>query len=541
MPTELFIALTGLGGFALFMFGMLTLSEGLQQASGPWFRKIMATISTRKLRGYILGVGMGATMQSSATTVMAVGFINAGVLSLAGAIPLIAGANFGTTLAMQFIALDQAWMWAALALLGLPLRVIPGSHRRRQTGQALLALALLLLGLQLMGQALYPFRSSLAGLLGPGNGAGAGPMLLAAAGSLLFTLVVQSSSATIGIIFSLAKSGVIVDVQQALPLLVGAHVGTCITALLSSVGTSPEARRGAMAHLYFNLTGSALAFALMPWMVDIVESVGGSSTRQVVNLHSLIMLTTGLVIVPATPFMVKLLRQTLRFKNGEQETSYLDPALINRPSLALDAADRELARITRIIRRGFAFNRKLMAAPDHRLHQLVKQTENSVDLIRDIMRRYLIEVATHATDKTDIARLQWTNLHLTYLERISDHNDNLADLSLEVDSSLADRERDYTRLTGDRLYAAVEPALETLESVWLSPADNRPDLAARLRVLRQNYLPESESLQKEVVARIASGETSAIAGFFLTEYICEMDRIVRHTKKIAGILERVHA
>jgi phosphate:Na+ symporter len=539
MAPNLFVALTGLGGFALFMFGMLILSEGLQQASGPWFRKVMATISTRKLRGYILGVGMGATMQSSATTVMAVGFINAGVLSLAGAVPLIAGANFGTTLAMQFIALDKAWMWAALALVGLPLRVIPGSHRRRQTGQALLALALLLLGLQLMGQALYPFRSSLSGLLAHGNGDGLGPMFLATAGSLLFTLIVQSSSATIGIIFSLASSGVIVDVEQALPLLVGAHVGTCITALLSSMGTSPEARRGATSHLYFNLAGSALAFALMPWLVDIIASIGGTPIRQVANLHSLIMLTAGLVIVPATSLMVKLLRQTLRFKNGEQETSHLDPTLVDQPALALDAADRELARITRIIRRGFAFNRKLMATPDRRLHQRVKQTETSVDLIRDIMRRYLIEVAARATTKEDSARLQWTNLHLTYLERISDHNDNLADLSLDVDSSLFGSERMYARGTCDRLYAAVEPALETLESVWLSPMDDRQAFTARLRAWRHSYLPESDGLQKEIVARIASGETSAIAGFFLTEYLSEMDRIVRHTKKIATILERV--
>lgn len=541
MPPQLLAILSGAGGFALFLYGMLLLTDGLKQASGPWFRKIMSTLSTRRLRGYGLGVAMGAAMQSSATTVMAVGFINAGLLTLAGAFPLIAGANLGTSLAMQFIALDRAWIWAALAIIGLPLRIIPGNERRVRTGQALMALALLFLGMRLMSQAVYPFRETLASLLDANHSTDWSSMLLATGGSMLFTMLIQSSAATIGILFSLANAGVFSDMTQVVPLLVGAQVGTCITALLSSIGTSPDARRGAMAHLYFNIISGALAFALMPFSVDIVNWVGGSPSRQIANVHTLIMLTGGVVLLPASGWIVALLRITMRFKGGDHDTSFLAADLIETPARALDACDKELARLTRIVRKGFAFNRKLISEPRRHLYQYVRQTEDSVDLIRWSMRNYLMQVTRFTTENSDIRRLQWMNLFLIYLERISDHNENLADLSLDLNRHLSPVELAYARVTCDQLYTGVEPLLATLEDVWLTPAGDRPALAARIREFRGAYLPTSENFQNEVVARIASRQTEAITGFFLTEYLSEMDRIVRHTKKIAGLLEKSSA
>lgn len=528
----------GLGGFALFMYGMLLVSDGLKQASGPWFRKIMATLSTRRLQSFSLGLAMGTAMHSSATTVMAVGFLNAGLLTLTGAFPLIAGANVGTSFAMQFIAIDKAWIWAAFAIVGLPMRIIPGNERRIRAGQALMAVALLFLGMRLMNQAVLPFRDALAPMIAAVDGNDWPSMLGVAGASLIFTAIIQSSGATIGVLFSLASSGVLTDAVQMVPLIIGAHIGTCITALLGSMGTTPDARRGAMSHLMFNIITGAVAFALLPHIVDIIQHIGGPPIRQVANIHTLIMILGALLLVPMTPWMVKLLHATLRFKGGAQEPSFLVEELISDPPRALDAGDKELARLARIVRKGFALNRKLISEPSRHLYHHIRQAEDTVDLIRWSMRNYLIRVAGHATRNEDVRRLQWMNLFLTYLERISDHNENLADLSIDVHKHLNPSDLAYARVTCEQLYAGVEPLLTTLEQIWHSGVNERLICAKRIREMRSVYVPTSESIQSDVVARITDRKSEPLTGFFLTEYLSEMDRIVRHTKKIAGLIEK---
>ncbi|HMP90431.1 MAG TPA: Na/Pi symporter [Kiritimatiellia bacterium] len=538
MPNDYFHALTGFGGLALFLYGILLLSDGLKEASSDTLRKWISRINTNRRHGYLLGVTMGATLQSSATTVMAVGFLNAGLLSLAGAIPLIAGANLGTSFAMQFIALDIEWLWPVLALLGLPLRLWRGDIKRRRVGQALIGLSLLFLGLRLMSQSVFPYRELLSSWFVGHDGGSWIEFFLSMAIALAFTLIVQSSSATMAILFSLSTSGVFTDISQVFPLVIGAQVGTCITALISSIGTSPDARRGALAHLYFNIIAGSMAILLMPWLSQLIEAIGFSPARQVANVHTAIMLIGGLVIVPFSNVLVRLLHATIRFSNRLQEQSFLDIDLIETPEKALDASNRELTRITRIVRRGFILNRELLASPNRRTYLLVKNSEETIDLIYHAMRQYLKNVARHVADATQASRIQWMNLYLIFLERISDHNDNLADLTLDMSGNIPEKDIPFVRATCEELYRAIEPLLAELETVWSTEDKSRAEHAREIRNHRARYLPESEYFQGEIISRIASRQMDAITGFYMTEYISELDRIVRHTKKIAGLLEK---
>jgi len=531
-------ALIGLGGLSLFLYGILLLSDGLKEASNNTFRRWITSLSRNRSRGYLLGTTMGALIQSSATTVMVVGFLNAGLLTLAGAIPLIAGANMGTSLAMQFIALDIEWLWPVLAIAGLPLRLWPGDIRRRRVGQALIGLALLFLGLRLMGQSVFPFRELLSSWLAGHESDDLLAFLLALGGALLFTAIVQSSSATMGLLFSLSSSGVFTDISQAFPMIIGAQIGTCITALISSIGTSSDARRGALAHLYFNIIAGGLAILLMPWMTSIINAIGFSPARQVANTHTLIMLLGGLVVVPLSGFMVKILNITARFTNRVHEQSFLSEMLVTEPEKALDACDLELTRITRIVRRGFALNRELVSSPSRRTYHFVKHTEEATDLNYHSMRGYLMRIARHVHEPHNAARIQWMNLYLIYLERIGDHNDNLADLTMDMNDTLPAEDLTFARSTCEELYRSVEPLLAVIETAWTPGEISRHDRARLIREHRARYLPESEYLQGEMVSRIASNKLQAITGIFMTEYISEMDRIVRHTKKIAGLLEK---
>ena len=538
MHSMYFNLLIGAGGLALFLYGILLLSEGLKEASNESLQKWMSRISSKRWRGYAVGVAMGVTVQSSATTVMAVGFLNAGLLTLLGAIPLIAGANLGTSLAMQFIALDIEWLWPTLAIIGLPLRLWRGDIRRRRVGQALIGLALLFLGLRLMNQSVYPFREILSTWLAGSHVGDSWTFFLSILGALLFTIIVQSSSATMGILFTLSATGVLTHVSQAIPMIVGAQVGTCITALISSIGTSSDARRGARAHLYFNVIAGGIAILLLPWLAQLVTAIGYSPARQVANAHTLIMLVGGAVVVPFSAAMVTLLNATARFQNRLQDQSFLDESVIDQPEKALEAGSRELTRVTRIVRRGFILNRELLSSPNRRTYQFVKHTEESTDLIYHAMRQYIKRIAHNVNNPTQASRIQWMNLYLIYLERISDHNDNLADLTMDMSTTIPAKDLTFARSTGEELYRAIEPLLSVLETVWSSKDKSQTDFAQDIRTHRSRYLPESEYFQGEIVTRIAAGQLDAITGFYMSEYISEMDRIVRHTKKIAGLLEK---
>jgi len=538
MVDQTITLLIGFGGLALFLYGILLLSDGLKEAAGNRFSLWIARVSRRRWRGYALGMAMGTAVQSSASTVMTVGFLNAGLITLASAIPLVAGANLGTSIAMQIIALDIEWLWPVLALVGLPLRLWPGDIHRRRVGQALMGLALLFLGLRLMSQSLYPFRTLLSGLLTDYETGDHLALLMSLGGSLLFTALVQSSSATMGILFSMAGAGIFTDLSHVVPLVVGAQIGTCITALLSSIGTNSDARRGALAHLYFNLIAGSIGMILMPWIAQAVTALPVPPARQVATVHTIIMVMGGLLIVPLTPWMERLLRFTARFANRANEQSFLAEEWVATPARALDACDLELTRITRLIRRGFALNRELAASPSRRTQQFVKQTEDSVDLIHHSMRQYLMRIAGHVDNQQDASRLQWTNMFLIYLERISDHNENLAYLTLDMNMHMSPEDLPYARTMWDSFFRTIEPLLALLETAWVPGDPPRLERARQLRELRARYLPESEQRQNEIVARTAAHQLHPLSGFFMIEFVSEMDRIVRHTKKIAGLLEK---
>jgi len=531
--------LMGAGGLSLFLYGMLLLSEGLKAAAGDRFRRGLSGISNHRWRGYLFGTLMGTTVHSSASTVMVVGLLNAGLLTLVGAIPIIAGANLGTSLAMQFIALDLSWLWSVFAVAGLLFRLLPGSDSRHRLGQAMIGLSLLFLGMQLMSQSVFPFRVMLSDWMIGSHEPSWNSFIVALGGSLLFTLIVQSSGATIGILFSLTTAGVFSDIEQIVPYVIGAQIGTCITAIISSVGTNADARRGALAHLYFNFITAALSIALLPWLIEAARFIDGSLTRQVAHVHTLMMLGGGLVVVPLSRWMAALLQTTARFTQRENDQSHLDESLLTQPTEAIRAAQRELVRASRIVRRGFALNRKLAADPQRSTFHLVKQTEVTMDLLYLAMRDYLMRLAGGINDVTLGASIQWLNLSLIFLERISDHNENLADLSMDMNQRLDGEDKVFAHFLCDELYRSVEPLLTELELAW-SPDETRDFLtkAKALREHRSRYLPESEHLQGELVSRIAARTLKPLTGFVLTEYISEMDRIVRHTKMIAGILEK---
>jgi phosphate:Na+ symporter len=529
--------LLGFGGLALFLFGMSQLGEGLRAASGPALQAQLRRFTRHRLAGFTLGTLTATLIHSSATTVLVVGLLHAGLLSLAAAIPVIAGANLGTTLAMQLIALDVRWLWAALAVIGGLLQALPGPPANRSIGRGIIGLSLLFLGMQLMSQAAYPFRTELAGwLTRPDNGAAA--LFAPLGGALLFTMIVQSSGATIGILFSLAQAGVFSTLDQAAPMVLGAQLGTCITALAAAAGASPSARRGAIAHLAFNLIVVAVAIAAYPWMIRAVESAAVPLHRHIALYHTLTMFAGGLLVVPWAATFARAIERLTPSRGGEQELSALDDHLLDHPDAAIAAAGRELGRVARMARRGFALNREMILT-GRPVHRAIKRTEEAVDASYLALRDFLLRLAARITDPAQAARLPSLHLVLIYLERISDHNDNLADLNHDLRPHHTGDLDPQTRLVIESLYDGATPALDAIEAAWRATPPPADGASATIRAARNAYLPVSETAQARIIKNLADGSLPPRTGFLLNEYVSEVDRIVRHTKKIASATARV--
>jgi phosphate:Na+ symporter len=297
---SLFLSFTILGGLALFLFGMQLMTEGLRLAAGERLRLIIYRGTGNRLAGLGLGTGLGFLMHSSATTVMTVGFINAGLLSLVHSLPVIMGANIGTTLSMQLISFrltDYALMAVALGFL---VSVAAPSSLVRNIGRSLLGFGLLFNGMDLMSGAIAPHGDLLLPWLSRLDGSTWSGMLLGTLLAWLFTAVVQSSGATIGMIFVLISAGVFTSLQQVYPIVLGAHLGTTTTALIAALGCGIEARRGAVANLLFNGFNVTLALLAAPLLIAAMEFSSDDVVRQTANLHTAIMVIAAVLLLPVT-------------------------------------------------------------------------------------------------------------------------------------------------------------------------------------------------------------------------------------------------
>ncbi|MFH0920988.1 MAG: Na/Pi symporter [Fibrobacterota bacterium] len=398
MPQGLTLALNIFGGLGLFLFGILTLSKGLRKAAQERLQHLLSRFTRKRLPGFFLGAAVTGVIQSStATTVMVVGFINADLLTLAGAVPVIFGANVGSTITAQLIS----FKFDAFALLavgaGAVCLLFPRHKRVYNTGSILLGLGLLFLGMSTMKEGFAPLRDNPALLhFFTAIGAGWSGRLLAVLAAAAVTALVHSSGATAGVILALCGAGLLPGLESVIPLLVGCHIGTCITAVLVSLGTSADARRAALIHVFFNVFAGALALALLPLYVWAVQSVTGPSLiRQAANAHTLIAVLPALLGLPMTALFLSLARHlvTERPFDSLRRPRYLNLYMLETPEAAFQQCVKELGNITAIARDGFvmAMESFLSATPEKTRE--AEERREAVELIYKSYKGYLTEIS----------------------------------------------------------------------------------------------------------------------------------------------------
>ena len=341
-----------LGGLALFLYGMSKMSDGMKKAAGNRMRNILAALTKNRVIALIVGAFVTMIIQSSsATTVMLVSFVQAQLMSYAQALGVIMGANIGTTITAQLVAFKLTDYALGMITVGFIMTMFSKRETFKHFGEALLGFGILFFGMYLMSDAMkplrdyQPFQDLMIGLENPWFG-----LLIGA----LFTGLIQSSSAFTGIVITLAMNGLI-TLEAGIPLILGANVGTCITAGLASIGTIRDAKRVAIAHVLFNIGGVLIFIWFIPYLADFVRTLSSDTPRQIANAHTIFNITVGIVFLPFTTLLAKLVYKILPDKEIEKgvipTTWHLDNSQISHPAIAIGLVQSELSRMTKIVAR----------------------------------------------------------------------------------------------------------------------------------------------------------------------------------------------
>jgi phosphate:Na+ symporter len=529
---EITLIIFGLvGGLAIFLYGIRLASEGLRKAAGGQLRALLSLLTKNRFLALFTGASLTlATQSSSATTVMLVSFANAALIELEQAIGVILGADIGTTFTVQLIAFRISEYAPLMVALGFLINLISRQRKLKYSGQVILGFGLLFLGMGIMAEACHPLRSSEAFVQTLLN-FGENPilMLLIAAA---FTALIQSSAATLGLALVLSLEGLL-TLKGALPLILGANIGTCATALLASLGTSREGKRVALAHLVFKVGGVLIFFPFLTPFSNFIARTAGDLSRQIANAHTFFNLTMAFLFLPFTFFLAALLKRLVPREKGEfaREVKHLEEGLLNTPALALNAAGKEVFRMADLTQQMLeGFQGALLKDEERMLLDLEKKEQLLDSLSREIAR-YLRRLSQKVLSEEESQR----GMNLLYitnnLENIGDILDRnlgpLAEKKIEKNLSFSvEGSLDLARFH-EKVLANLKMAIESFDKNDLNLARELIKRAPGIGNLQREF-------QKRHIARLEkelpeSLETSTI----YLDVISNLKRINSHITSIA--------
>ena len=525
-----------IGGLGLFLFGMKLLSEGFQKLAGTRLRQILKFLTNKAVVGILTGALVtGIIQSSSATTVMVVGFVNAGLLALKQAIGVIMGANIGTTITAQIIAfkIDQY----ALPAIGLGFALFMLARRRawKFWGQVLLGFGLLFLGLFIMKQVLGPLKDNpitRQALISFSTN----PLLGILAGAII-TAVIQSSSATVGLIMAMAFNGLL-SFPASIALMLGADIGTTITAQLASIGTNLTARRAAWAHTLFNILGVGyiLIFVYNGWFARFIEfitpgDVDANILRHIANAHVAFKLLNAAVFLPFIGLLERVCYWVVPGEIEElpAEPKFLEKHLLDTPPLALDQAAKELLRMTGVAQEAISCAMQGFFNRDRRLLKKVSRWEEAIDNLQREITHYLVEISQRSLTPQESEKLPALLHSVNDIERIGDHAENLeelADRAIEEKLPFSQSALDELRLVYNEVDAMMEDvkrALENGEHQHARAALAREEKLNRLQIeLRQNH-----------IQRLNQRKCFVLSGVIFLDFINNLEKIGDHLTNVA--------
>ena len=515
-------------GLALFLFGMEFMGDGLENAAGSKLKSFFDKAITNPLKGALVGTIVTAIIQSSsATTVMVVGFVNAGLMSLYQAVGVIMGANIGTTITGQLITFKIDDYIPLFIIIGAALILFMKQQNRKEIGKIIFGFGLLFMGLTAMKDAMSPiaqttfFQDLIIAL--------EGNMFLGILVGAVMTAVVQSSSASTAILLSLAATGAI-SLQVAIPILFGNNIGTCVTALLSSLNANKVAKKAAFIHLSFNLIGTLIFLPLIGILSNIVTHMGGDIDKQIANAHTIFNVVNAIILLPFAGVFVKLANLALKDKEGEQASiNRLDRRFLETPAIAFEQAFQESLTMYDLAKENLTLATNALMDGKTTDYRKIYENESEINRMERDLSSFLVSISSHDITEVDTNRIASMIKIVSDIERIGDHSKNIAELAEEVATS----KLSFTSDAIEELKLMYNYTLESINSSYASYKNNNRQKANDTVILEENIDRLEELLRDKHIKRLSENKCNAHSGAVFLDAISNFERIGDHSINIA--------
>ncbi|MCI8292761.1 MAG: Na/Pi cotransporter family protein [Hespellia sp.] len=528
------------GGLGLFLYGMKLMSEGLEQVAGSRMRSILEVFTKNRFIGMIVGIIFTGIIQSSnATTVMVVSFVNSGLMNLYQAAGVILGANIGTTITGQLVAFNLSEIAPLFVIIGVLMMMLCKKQMVQKTGGVVLGFGILFMGLSTMGNAMTSLKElpEVIHLLQSLSNPLAGILL-----GFLVTAVLQSSSATVGVIILMASQGLI-HFNICFFLILGCNIGSCVSAMVASLGGNKDAKRAAWIHLLFNLVGSALIFLILifglrPISETIMQISGQNAGRAVANTHSLIKVFEVIMLFPFMGWIVKLTYRIIPGKDASPEDAYqlqyIGERTILRPTTAVVNGIQEIRCMGEIAKENLIRSMEALYTLDEDKIQKVYEQEGYIDFLNQKITNYLVKINELELPHADALLIGGLFHVVNDIERIGDHAENFADSAKQR----INHQVEFSEKGIRQLREMTSMVVQTLDYA-LEMFSNKSQEHMQEVVELENSVDEMEKkLQKLHVKRLAKGKCSPEAGMVFSDTISGLERVADHATNIAfAILE----
>lgn len=554
---DIFSVLSMIGGLALFLFGMHAMGEGLSKTSGGRLEKILEKLTSNPLKAVLLGAGVTAVIQSSsATTVMVVGFVNSGIMKLSQAVGIIMGANIGTTATSWILSLSgiegdnlfikllkPSSFSPILAIIGVAYIMFSKREKIKDIGMILVGFAILMTGMDMMSDAVKPlanvpeFTNILTMFTNPILGMIAGAVL---------TAVIQSSSASVGILQALCITGA-VKYSAAIPIIMGQNIGTCITAMMSSIGASKNAKRAALVHLYFNLIGTTI-FMLVFYAINAIVGFAfmndSANAAGIAVVHSIFNVTATVFLLPFSDVLEKLACLTIRDEaevaktetDADRDFRLLDLRFLDTPGLATEHCRRVAENMCRLTKEAIFTAVETITEFDAKKTERVRTLESEIDRYEDELGTYMVKLSQQHLSEKDSHELSIILHCLSDFERISDHAVNLVESSREM----FEKKQEFSKKAKEEL-AIFTQAVKDIVEVSFDVFEKKDVKKAMLVEPLEEVIDQLQiEVKKRHVKRLQKGKCTIEMGFVLSDVITSYERISDHCSNIAVCLMQVN-
>ena len=548
---DLFDVLNLIGGLSLFLFGMTLMGQALERQAGNRLKALLERMTTNRFAGLLTGLGVTAIIQSSsATTVMVVGFVNSGLMTLKQSINVIMGANIGTTVTAWILSLagiessnffirllKPSSFTPVLALAGIIFYMASKNSKRKDTGLILLGFATLMYGMETMSDAVSVLRnvpSFQQMFLAFTN-----PVLGVIAGAVL-TAIIQSSSASVGILQALASTGA-VSYGAAIPIIMGQNIGTCITAMLSSIGTTRNAKRAALVHFAFNLIGAAVwltVFCLVKtilapiFLTQAADLMGIAVVHSMFNILCTLMfnILCTLLMLPFSQVLEQMVCRILPDAKVPEKEKELDERLLGSPALALNQCRQVLSNMAELSIRAFRDSAACVLNYDKVIADRIREAENNTDHLEDLISTYLLKLTSrHLGDEESVKATEYLKLIGDY-ERIADHAVNI----LESAEEIVNKNVEFSDDAVDEYRTICAAVTEILNLSFSAFSEEDIEAARKTEPLEEVIDMLKEDLRTRHFLRLQRGECSVAAGFVWSDLLTNLERVSDHCSNISG-------